>query len=62
MRLARLLAALEAPLTIQQMEQIAIRAALRRCIGSVGRAAKQLGIGRATLYRRLAELDLAVAS
>jgi transcriptional regulator of acetoin/glycerol metabolism len=33
----------------------AIRGALKVSGGSVGRAAKMLGIGRSTLYRRLAE-------
>jgi len=44
---------------LRELEQRAIRKALRLTRGSVGRAAKLLGIGRATLYRRLAELDLA---
>jgi DNA-binding NtrC family response regulator len=46
-------------LPLRELEQRAIRKALRLTRGSVGRAAKLLGIGRATLYRRLAELDLA---
>jgi DNA-binding NtrC family response regulator len=44
--------------TLRELEQRAIRKALRLTRGSVGRAAKLLGIGRATLYRRLAELDV----
>ena len=44
--------------TLRELEQRAIRKALRVTRGSVGRAAKLLGIGRATLYRRLAELDV----
>jgi DNA-binding NtrC family response regulator len=46
-------------LTLRELEQRAIKKALKLTRGSVGRAAKLLGIGRATLYRRLAELDLA---
>ncbi len=45
-------------LPLRELEQRAIRKALRVTRGSVGRAAKLLGIGRATLYRRLAELEL----
>jgi len=44
--------------TLRELEQRAIRKALKLTRGSVGRAAKLLGIGRATLYRRLAELDV----
>lgn len=36
-----------------------IRKALAHTNGSVGRAAKLLGIGRATLYRRIAEMERA---
>ena len=43
---------------LRELELRAIRKALRLTRGSVGRAAKLLGIGRATLYRRLAELDV----
>jgi DNA-binding NtrC family response regulator len=49
----------EEVIPLRELEQRAIRKALRLTRGSVGRAAKLLGIGRATLYRRLAELDLA---
>jgi transcriptional regulator of acetoin/glycerol metabolism len=49
-------------LPLRELEQRAIKKALRLTRGSVGRAAKLLGIGRATLYRRLAELDLAPES
>ncbi|HEY3500861.1 MAG TPA: sigma-54 dependent transcriptional regulator [Polyangiaceae bacterium] len=49
-------------LTLRELEQRAIKKALKLTRGSVGRAAKLLGIGRATLYRRLAELDLAPES
>ncbi len=41
-------------LTLAELEQRAIRNALQHTNGSVGKAAKLLGIGRATLYRRLA--------
>ena len=43
---------------LRELERRAIQRALRATHGSVGRAAKLLGIGRATLYRRLAELEL----
>ena len=42
---------------LRELERRAIEAALRSTRGSVGKAAKLLGIGRATLYRRLATLD-----
>jgi len=43
---------------LKELERREIKKALRATNGSVGKAAKLLGIGRATLYRRLAELDL----
>jgi DNA-binding NtrC family response regulator len=43
---------------LRELERRAIQRALRVTRGSVGRAAKLLGIGRATLYRRIATLDL----
>ncbi len=43
---------------LKELERRAIKKALRITGGSVGKAAKLLGIGRATLYRRLAELDV----
>ncbi len=43
---------------LRELERRAIQRALRATQGSVGRAAKLLGIGRATLYRRIATLDL----
>jgi DNA-binding NtrC family response regulator len=47
-------AAAELPLLpLAELEQRAIRNALAHTQGSVGKAAKLLGIGRATLYRRL---------
>jgi DNA-binding NtrC family response regulator len=42
-------------LSLRELESRAIRGALEASGGSVGKAAKMLGIGRATLYRRLAE-------
>jgi DNA-binding NtrC family response regulator len=46
---------------LRELEERAIKKALRVTRGSVGRAAKLLGIGRATLYRRIAEIDLPVS-
>lgn len=45
-------------LPLRELERRAIQRALRVTHGSVGKAAKLLGIGRATLYRRIATLDL----
>jgi DNA-binding NtrC family response regulator len=45
-------------ITLRELERQAIARALRRTRGNVGQAARLLGIGRATLYRRLATLDL----
>jgi DNA-binding NtrC family response regulator len=42
---------------LRELEERAIKKALKLTRGSVGRAAKLLGIGRATLYRRIAEMD-----
>ena len=39
---------------LRELERCAIALALKTTSGSVGQAAKLLGIGRATLYRRLA--------
>lgn len=44
-------------LNLRELERIAIAQALEASGGSVERAAQTLGIGRATLYRRLAEPD-----
>ena len=41
-------------LPLRELERRAIQRALRATQGSVGKAAKLLGIGRATLYRRIA--------
>jgi DNA-binding NtrC family response regulator len=45
-------------LPLRDLERHAIEGALKVTNGSVGKAAKLLGIGRATLYRRLAALEL----
>ncbi|HMJ13624.1 MAG TPA: sigma-54 dependent transcriptional regulator [Polyangiaceae bacterium] len=45
-------------LSLRELERRAIERALRQTNGSVAQAAKLLGIGRATLYRRLATLEL----
>lgn len=42
-------------LSLRELEQRAIACALKETRGSITKAAKLLGIGRATLYRRLAE-------
>ncbi|MDX2052778.1 MAG: sigma-54 dependent transcriptional regulator [Polyangiaceae bacterium] len=43
---------------LQELERRAIERALRATGGSVGKAAKLLGIGRATLYRRIQSMSL----
>jgi transcriptional regulator of acetoin/glycerol metabolism len=40
-------------LNLKELERVAIEQAMRQADGSVLKAAKLLGIGRATLYRRL---------
>lgn len=47
----------DAVIPLHELERRAIEHALRVTRGSVGKAAKLLGIGRATLYRRLTALD-----
>jgi transcriptional regulator of acetoin/glycerol metabolism len=42
-------------LNIRELERLAIEQAMKQASGSVAKAAKLLGIGRATLYRRLHE-------
>ncbi|HJL14406.1 MAG TPA: sigma-54 dependent transcriptional regulator [Sandaracinaceae bacterium LLY-WYZ-13_1] len=44
-------------LPLRELEQRAIRRALDETDGNVSEAARLLGIGRATVYRRLAEMD-----
>lgn len=45
----------EAPGGLKSCERIAILSAVRACRGNLTRAARQLGIARSTLYRRLQE-------
>ncbi|MFC1758578.1 helix-turn-helix domain-containing protein [Planctomycetota bacterium] len=47
-----------ATLKISDWEQKLIRDALKRTSGKVPEAAKLLGIGRATLYRKLDDYDI----
>jgi DNA-binding NtrC family response regulator len=49
---------IDAAMTLDQLERVAIEAALRRTRGNVTRAMKQLGIGRTTLYRKLKRYGL----
>ncbi len=44
--------------TLHELEKLAIQAALRQHQGNRERAAKQLGIGARTLYRKLKEFDI----
>lgn len=44
--------------TLDEMESEAIREALRRCGGNLSEAAKQLGITRQSLYRRIEKYKL----
>ncbi len=46
-------AAFQKIIPLKQVEQYAIEAALKRCMGDVVTTAKKLGIGQATLYRKL---------
>ena len=48
----------EAVRPLRELEREAIAHALDACKGNVTQAAKLLGLGRATLYRRLAELQI----
>ena len=56
---APLVVAQDQVLPLATLERRAIEMALKSAKGSVGEAAKALGIGRATLYRRLSKYDLA---
>ena len=44
--------------TLDEMERDAIKDALRRCDGNLSEAAKQLGITRQSLYRRIEKFKL----
>ncbi len=56
--LARKSASLAAPFTLQALEQQAIRQALQKTGGDRARAAKLLGIGKTTIYRKLKEYGI----
>ncbi len=45
-------------LLLSELERLAIAESLRTSTGHIGKAAKLLGIGRSTLYRRLLELGM----
>jgi transcriptional regulator of acetoin/glycerol metabolism len=45
------------PLTLEAIEQEAIRAALTRHDGNVVAAAEELGMSRSALYRRMEKLE-----
>ena len=47
-----------APLSLKEMEKQAIQAALKRTGGSKAAAAKELGIGLKTIYRKIEEYDI----
>jgi len=52
---------MEGAMSLQQMEKIAIERAIRLCHGNRTKAAALLGISRDTLYRKLHDLNIAVA-
>lgn len=45
-------------MSLEEMENLAIKAAYKICGGDPIQAAKQLGIGKSTIYRKIKELDL----
>jgi DNA-binding NtrC family response regulator len=45
-------------MTIEEMERLAIEAALREVRGNRRKAAELLGIGERTLYRKISKYDL----
>jgi len=49
------------PRDIAQIEKEAIRDALEESNGNVSKASKRLGIGRATLYRKLKKYNLSLS-
>ncbi len=50
------------PLTLKEIEAAAVKRALERNQGNKGKAARELGIHRVTLYRKLKELGLETGS
>jgi DNA-binding NtrC family response regulator len=44
------------PLSLEAYERCALERALRECGGDATEAAKRLGIGRSTFYRKLAQV------
>ena len=48
----------DGPTGFQKAERAAVVRALARADGNVSQAARQLGVGRATLYRRMKRLGL----
>jgi transcriptional regulator with PAS, ATPase and Fis domain len=53
---------IEQPMTLEEMEKIAIERALRLCQGNRTKAAALLGISRDTLYRKLRDLNIAAGA
>ncbi len=45
-------------LPLTKLEELAIKGALKATGGNISRAAKVLGIGRATLYRKMRKYDI----
>jgi transcriptional regulator of acetoin/glycerol metabolism len=48
-------------LPLRMVEQYAIESAIKRCMGDVLSAAKKLGIGQATLYRKIKKYGIKAA-
>jgi len=48
------------PISLDAYERCALERALAECAGDVSAAARVLGVGRSTLYRKLAKHDIAV--
>lgn len=49
-------------LTLHEIERRVIQTAVLDCNGNIGEAAKALGIGKSTLYRKLKEYDAEAAA